>query len=185
VEPITKTCRPRKDVLEGGLADNHFAAQLDQVVRKPKDYPVYGNPDEFFALIAMIGEGKTRGQSAILDVEASTNQNVAGILLDKSIMSPEYVWRWALAQYEVTRAVGRGGNQPALNGEKVRELTIPVLPLEEQTAIVSRVDELISVSDGLLARVEIAGRRAERSSHAVLAKAFGGELSLDEELGIS
>lgn len=50
MEPITKTCQPREDVLTGGLADNHFAAQLDQVVRNPKEYPVYGDPDEFFAL---------------------------------------------------------------------------------------------------------------------------------------
>src|SRR2546422_859481 len=48
--PITKTCLPRPDVLGGGLADNHFAAQLDQVVRNPGAYPVYGDPDEFFAL---------------------------------------------------------------------------------------------------------------------------------------
>src|SRR5688500_2024376 len=50
LDPITKTCAPRQDVLAGGLADNHFAAQLDQVVRSPKEYPVYGDPDEFFAL---------------------------------------------------------------------------------------------------------------------------------------
>src|SRR6266545_4175363 len=50
VEPITRTCTPRRDVLEGGLADNHFAAQLDQVVRNPDGYPVYGDPTEFFQL---------------------------------------------------------------------------------------------------------------------------------------
>jgi hypothetical protein len=50
MQPITNTCLPRPDVLEGGLADNHFAAQLDQVVRNPDAYPVYGNPDDFFAL---------------------------------------------------------------------------------------------------------------------------------------
>lgn len=32
MQPIRNTCLPRPDVLEGGLADNHFAAQLDQVV---------------------------------------------------------------------------------------------------------------------------------------------------------
>jgi hypothetical protein len=37
-------------VLSGGLADNHFAAQLDQVVRNPKAYPIYGDPAEFFTL---------------------------------------------------------------------------------------------------------------------------------------
>ena len=40
---------PRGDVLEGGLADNHFAAQLDKVVRDAEHYPVYGDAEEFFA----------------------------------------------------------------------------------------------------------------------------------------
>lgn len=47
---ITQTCKPRVDVLQGGLADNHFAAQLDEVVRNPGGYPVYGDPTEFFQL---------------------------------------------------------------------------------------------------------------------------------------
>lgn len=128
-------------------------------------------------LIAMIGEGKTRGQAAILDIEASTNQNAAGVIPDGNIVSPEYLWRWALAQYEVTRAVGRGGNQPALNGQKVRELTIPVPPLEEQHEIVRRVGQLLALADGLKRRIEIASIRIDRSSQAVLAKAFRGELN--------
>jgi type I restriction enzyme S subunit len=128
-------------------------------------------------LIAMIGEGKTRGQSAILDIEASTNQNAAGVLPDREIVNPEYVWRWALAQYEVTRAVGRGGNQPALNGQKVRELTIPLPPLEEQCEIIRRVDQLLALADSLKQRIEIASKLVERSSQAVLTKAFRGELS--------
>lgn len=33
-------------------------------------------------LIAMIGEGKTRGQSAVLDVPATTNQNIAAIIIE-------------------------------------------------------------------------------------------------------
>jgi type I restriction enzyme, S subunit len=135
-------------------------------------------------LIAMIGEGKTRGQSAILDIKASTNQNAAGVLSDREIVSPEYVWRWALAQYEVTRAIGRGGNQPALNGQKVRELTIPLPPRTEQEEIIQRVDQLLAFSDGLKQRIEAASTRIERSSEAVLAKAFRGELSPGDPLAL-
>lgn len=50
LKPITATCVPRADVLSGGLSDNHFAAQLDKVVRNPNDYPVYGDADQFFAI---------------------------------------------------------------------------------------------------------------------------------------
>jgi predicted AAA+ superfamily ATPase len=50
LQPITSTCEPRKDVLSGSLSDEHFAADLDHIVRDPDSYPVYGKPDEFFAL---------------------------------------------------------------------------------------------------------------------------------------
>jgi hypothetical protein len=47
---ITQTCRPRQDVVDGNLADFHFAAQLDQLVRNPAGYPVYGDAEQFFEL---------------------------------------------------------------------------------------------------------------------------------------
>lgn len=50
LQPITKTCEPRKDVLAGALSDEHFAADLDHIVRDPASYPVYGNAEDFFAL---------------------------------------------------------------------------------------------------------------------------------------
>lgn len=50
MKPITETCSPRPDVLAGELTDQHFAAQLDAVVRDPDSYPAYGEADAFFAL---------------------------------------------------------------------------------------------------------------------------------------
>ena len=48
--PLRPLCRARDDVSSaGGLADNHFAAQLEKVVRDPEHYPVYGDADQFFA----------------------------------------------------------------------------------------------------------------------------------------
>jgi hypothetical protein len=47
---IATTCTPRPDVLRGVLSDDHFAAQLDQIVRNPEGYEVYGDPNAFFAV---------------------------------------------------------------------------------------------------------------------------------------
>lgn len=127
-------------------------------------------------LIAMIGEGKTRGQAAILDIEASTNQNAAGILADRRFIHPEYLWRWALSEYETTRAAGMGGNQPALNKQRIGDLVVPIPPLGEQGEIVRRVDHLLPLADGLKKRIDTASNRVDRSAQAVLAKAFRGEL---------
>jgi hypothetical protein len=47
---ITSTTEPRPDVIGGQLADLLFAASLDKIVRDPESYPVYGDPEQFFAL---------------------------------------------------------------------------------------------------------------------------------------
>jgi type I restriction enzyme, S subunit len=127
-------------------------------------------------LIAMIGEGKTRGQSAILDIEAATNQNVAALVFDTDDIVPEYVWFWALCQYESTRDEGRGGNQPALNGAKVSALNFPMCPKCEQCEIVRRVEALMKLADAIEHRVALASARTDKTTQAILAKAFRGEL---------
>lgn len=62
LEPITQTCKPHSDVLNGGLTDYHFAAQLDKIVRDPGNYPIYGDPDKFFAITY-----PTKGLQALLN----------------------------------------------------------------------------------------------------------------------
>lgn len=50
LRPITETCEPRHDVLEGGLQDKDFAAQLEKVVAGDKSYRAYTEAAEFFDL---------------------------------------------------------------------------------------------------------------------------------------
>jgi type I restriction enzyme S subunit len=126
-------------------------------------------------LIAMIGEGKTRGQAAILDIEAATNQNVAGLVLREGVI-PEYVWLWALGEYERHRGGGRGGNYPALNGAIVRAFILPVPSKAEQREIVRRVEALFKLADAIEKRVAAATARTGKVTQAILAKAFRGEL---------
>ena len=63
-------------------------------------------------LIAMIGEGKTRGQSAILDIEAATNQNAAGLLFDAGNVSPESSGDGRLASMRGTETRGAAEISP-------------------------------------------------------------------------
>jgi type I restriction enzyme S subunit len=56
---------------------------------------------------------------------------------------------------------------------------IPVPPMDEQAEIVRRVDQLLALADSLQQRIEIASTRVARSSQAVLAKAFRGQLHLN------
>ncbi|MBE5503094.1 restriction endonuclease subunit S [Mycobacteroides abscessus] len=49
-------------------------------------------------------------------------------------------------------------------------------PLDEQAEIVRRVEQLLQLADGLKARIDTASKYVDRSSQAVLSKAFRGEL---------
>ena len=127
-------------------------------------------------LMAMVGEGKTRGQSAILDIDACINQNIAGVEPVNGILDSKYLWFWFRREYENTRTKGNGSGPKALNCERVRELEINLPPLSEQTEIVRRVEALFALADRIEARCTAARTQAQRLTSLVLAKAFRGEL---------
>jgi type I restriction enzyme S subunit len=127
-------------------------------------------------LIAMIGEGKTRGQSAILEIEATINQNIAAVVPFADGLISKYLWYSFQEKYEENRREGNGTGPQALNCQRVRELTLNLPPLAEQHEIVKRIEALFSVADRLEARLATACTTVDRLTPALLAKAFRGEL---------
>ena len=95
----------------------------------------------------MIGEGKTRGQSAILDIQSTCNQNVAAVIINHGLVAPEYLFSWFFMQYERNRSIGSGSGPKALNCQRVRELDFVLPPLEEQREIVRQVEKLFALAD--------------------------------------
>lgn len=127
-------------------------------------------------LLGMIGEGRTRGQAAIIAIEACNNQNSAAIRVSETELSPQYVYRFLEATYEQTRLSSSGNNQPALNKQRVREIWIPIPPLAEQERIVAEVERRLSGVERLEAAMSAGLARAERLRQAVLREAFAGRL---------
>jgi type I restriction enzyme S subunit len=127
-------------------------------------------------LLGMIGEGKTRGQAAILDVPAAHNQNSAAIRLDVELCTPEWLFYVLMARYEVTRRAGSGGQQPALNKSRVESLSVPLPPVGEQRRIVTEIEQRLSAIDELRAAIERSRRKAASLRRAVLERAFRGDL---------
>ena len=123
-------------------------------------------------LIAMIGQGKTRGQSALLDIEACTNQNVAGLVLEQGAANPDYIFLWARHEYVRTRSGGRGGAQPALNGAIVRSLKVPLPPLAEQFRIITRVAQLRRLCADLRQRLSVGQITQAQLAEALIEEVF-------------
>lgn len=91
-------------------------------------------------LIGMIGQGRTRGMAAILELDAAISQNIAAVVPGKRL-DPEYLLNFLRASYEWIRSTARGGNQAALNCQIIGELRICLPPLSEQAEISSRISE--------------------------------------------
>ena len=89
-------------------------------------------------LIAMYGQGKTRGQIAILNIEATTNQAVAAIL-PSELCDKLFLYHCLHLMYENIRSMARGGNQANLNLAIVRSINIILPPLPLQQAFAQRI----------------------------------------------
>jgi type I restriction enzyme, S subunit len=101
-------------------------------------------------IIAMYGQGKTRGQITELLIPAGTNQACATIqLFEKSPTHRTYIKRFFEKAYDDIRSIAEGGAQPNLNVGKVATTVIPLPPLAEQQRIVARVDKLMALCDQL------------------------------------
>lgn len=108
-------------------------------------------------IIAMYGQGKTRGQITELCISAGTNQACAAIqLFDTNEYHRRYVKLFFEKSYEDLRNLAAGGAQPNLNLAKVSNTLIPIPPFSEQIKIATKVEELFKVCDTLKSRLQSA-----------------------------
>lgn len=107
-------------------------------------------------LIAMYGQGKTRGMTALLDIESSTNQACACILpCDK--LNQIYLWQYFILSYDKLRDLAKGGNQPNLNVNIIKKfpVLIPPLTMQQQfSAFVEQTDKSKSAVKQVLEKAE-------------------------------
>lgn len=125
-------------------------------------------------MLAMIGEGKTRGQAAILKVPAAHNQNTAAIQVSTTPCNSMFIFYYFLLNYENTRRVGSGNNQKALNKERVRALRFPFPSFLEQREIVSEIESRLSVYDSIMENVEKVQQQMKALKQSILKEAFEG-----------
>lgn len=92
-------------------------------------------------LVAMYGQGKTRGMTAYLDIEATTNQACACILPSDKIDSV-FLWKYFELSYDKLRSLAQGAGQPNLNGNMIKNFQVLVPPIEMQNEFVSFVHQV-------------------------------------------
>jgi type I restriction enzyme S subunit len=84
----------------------------------------------------------TVGRVSILEEEYSANQAITGLKTDESQITPDYLYYYLESIEDYFKSKGRGGAQDNINQTIIKEAPIPVPPLEEQEAIVEKLDEV-------------------------------------------
>ena len=132
-------------------------------------------------LVAITGQGKTRGQAVVLSFDATINQHLAYVSPDHSRLDPWYL-RWTLlSAYEFLRSISddAGGTKGALTCEDVANVRVPVPPMDEQCAIVAHIANEISKLDELRTATEKTTTLLKERRAALIAAAVTGLIDVE------
>lgn len=112
-------------------------------------------------LIALNGQGKTRGTVAILRMDNATcNQSlVAMSAIDRARLLPEYLFQILRTMYQEIRDITGDNQRSGLNIPLLKNIKIPLPPIELQREIVEEIEGYQKIIDG--ARVVIENYRPQ------------------------
>jgi type I restriction enzyme, S subunit len=93
-------------------------------------------------LIAITGQGKTRGKVTLLQIESTINQHLAYIAPRLSIATPEYLQFALSAAYHELRRISddSGSTRGALTCEDLKSFKVALPPVEDQKEIVAVIN---------------------------------------------
>ena len=122
-------------------------------------------------LMAMYGQGKTRGQVAKLGIEATTNQACAAINLNTGY-DVDYYYQFLKSRYDQIREMSNSGSQENLSAGIVKSMQIPVPPLPEQ----QKIAQILSTWDKAIDKLEALIRAKQQRKKALMQQLLTGKV---------
>lgn len=94
-------------------------------------------------IIAMYGQGLTRGRTAKLGIDASTNQACAVLYnINNELILTDFLWIYLMGEYNRLRDLASGNNQPNLNAQMIKDYKVIIPPIAIQKEIIKRYSGL-------------------------------------------
>lgn len=116
-------------------------------------------------VMALAGQGKTKGMVAQLGFQTTCNQSMAAIIPDSRLVS-RYLYWWLSANYQNIRNMAGGDARDGLNLDMLGSIQCPLPTVAEQQTIARFLDAQTAKIDTLLAKKRqlIVNLKEERSA---------------------
>jgi type I restriction enzyme, S subunit len=97
-------------------------------------------------VLAITGEGKTRGTAAICKIETAINQHLAYVEISSKCILPEFLLVYLQAMYGQMRfeSSGSGSTKGAITCDDIKKYKVPIPPLKEQEEILDSISQRFS-----------------------------------------
>lgn len=129
-------------------------------------------------LIAMYGQGKTRGMTALLKIAASTNQACAGLTVINNSIKTEFLWQSLIGAYRAIRAEAAGSGQPNLSASLIGDFHITLPPLQEQEDILRYIEEKTAQISELIKKEELQLEKLTEYKKSLIYEAVTGKIEV-------
>ena len=158
---------------KANLNDIRFISENDF-----KKFTVGGKPIKNDILYSRVGAKFGEAAKVVFDFDFAIYVSLTLIKPIHSLIDSDFLVAFLNSPYGITQARGGilGSGIQNLNVENVRHYRIPLPPIAEQQEISRRIDSLIRIVDSLEQTYQKLKHFLDLLDHAILAKAFRGEL---------
>ena len=105
-------------------------------------------------MLGLIGQGKTKGMSAILKTECTCNQNLAYLKCNSDFLHYEYLFYCFKAMYQYIRGLV-GESQAGIYQYFLKKQYIPLPPIAEQKEISKKLNSISKKVNDTIARKQV------------------------------
>lgn len=131
-------------------------------------------------LVAMYGQGKTRGMAGMLTWPATTNQACACICPKNSLLLGKFLLRLMESSYAFNREKAAGTGQPNLNQDIIANLLIPIPPLDEQMKIINHLDVSLKHIQHMKGTIDGAINKLQEYRSSLITAVVTGKIDINE-----
>ncbi|GEN82854.1 hypothetical protein SLU01_11660 [Sporosarcina luteola] len=129
-------------------------------------------------MMALNGQGKTKGKVAVLEIVTTCNQSLAGFITDESRLHYLFLYYYLKSKYRELRGLVGDGLRDGLTIGLIKSLQIPLPPIKEQKEIASVLKKQDEEFNELIKKVSESIEKLKEYRQSLIYEAVTGKIDV-------